>query len=426
MDLTASERNYCSGLLKFFYHDNTHVDLIRRLTGLLLLVPCILGIALFVEGQPYFVPAWRIGTLFFRLPQMPLFIYIALWAACAACGLLLMWGKTSKIFLIIPAVAIAFLGTCEYTCIIFSYFILTWLFIIALLFHREPHSCTRTIIQLSIASCYFFSVLEKLHPEWLDGSTIYQIVTDGWELRPQFVFIKHLGISHEAAGLLAIATVCTELFLSVAMFFKVTRNIAFLAGIIMHLAMAVLLQYVEIFSITMLVGYLAFHERQPKQFIPQSSVPRTEALLILAVTMLIVWMPLRFYLLSDLPITYLSFSDRLPWSFAMFLFHEELEDVTAKYLGIDNRWQSIQISERMTRANNISEIYALAEYIGQCHPEAVEISVSNKLTINGHWTITKLCHVVCHDGTRHCQLTVISRRGSSVWQGLARGSDTCL
>jgi hypothetical protein len=386
----------------------------------------MLGIALFVESKPYFVPSWRIGTHFLRLPHLPLSIYIALRAASAACGVLLMWGKTSKIILAIPAVAIVFLGTCEQTCIYFTYFILTWLFIIALLFYREPYSCTGAIIKLSIASCYLFSVLEKLHPEWLDGSTVYQILGEGWGLRSQFAFIKDFGISHDMAAVLAIATMCTELFLSAALFFKVTRNIAFLLGILMHIAMTVLLQNVEIFSITMLVGYLAFDERQAKQFISKISVPRIEILLILVVTTLIVWMPLRFYFISDVPIAYLSFSDRLPWSFAMFLFREELQGVAAKYRIKDNQWQSVQIIERMTRANNISEVYALVEYIARCHPEATEIFVSNKLTINGHWTITKTCNVVRRDGVKHCQLTVISRRGSSIWQGLATGSDRSL
>ncbi len=391
---------------QFLYKDNAHVPLIRRLTGLLLILISPYGASYFTRAEPYMVPAWLISSS----PELPVWVFLMLWLICMLSGLALALGKSSKVLIALPAILIAFCGTVEFTSIYCNYYVLLWLYLMALLLYEEPRSMTRTVMQLALSSCYFFSALEKLRPEWISGNSLYQVFSQGWCLRPEFMFLTNIKITKEFACAAALTVIALELYLAFAFFFRKTRASAFVLGLALHLSFSIVFSGIDLFTPIVFLGYLAFLNKRVASK-PLNSVPRLQKLipgLVLILFMLL--MPVRFYLSMDsskFPL--LTFCDLSPWGFAMFLEQEEIAWISVSFTDSKNNKHEIELKSSRLNLGGTRELETLCRYLMQKHPEAVKAEVISIMTINRHRMLEKRCTARRISGQEELDLSSSSR-----------------
>lgn len=366
------------------------MPLIRRLVGLLLVLISPYGASDFCRAQPYLVPSWLID----KGPSLPVHFWLGLWTICMLCGIGLALGRTSRALLAIPALLIAFLGTVEFTSIYCNYFVLLWLYIVSLLFYREKRCCTRVLIQLSISSCYFYSALEKLHPEWLSGYSVYQIFHNGWCVRPEFIMsISKFNIPLSLASVCSIGIVLLEFFLSFALLFRASRSIALLMGTLLHLFFSIMFAGIDLYTPIVFVGYLAFLGGKTKS--PSTQLRWRDPVLASFMIAVILIMPLRFYFTTDWSkIGNLTFGDLSPWGFAMFLQDEKPTWTVVEYFDAKNKIRAVTIDSQRLLLGSNRELSALARHILELYPSAVRAHTVCRIVINSHRTLLKECQAV--------------------------------
>jgi hypothetical protein len=127
------------------------------------------------------------------------------------------------------------------------------------------------LIQLQYSLVYFYSALHKLHPTYLRGEVLAMHlgpqVTSGSSgrllrgiLEPDALArLQSLAQDPRTMIVPAVLTVVLELFLPFGLWFRRTRGIAMLCGVLFHLGIA-LTMGIYAFSVAMLAGYLLFLE----------------------------------------------------------------------------------------------------------------------------------------------------------------------
>jgi len=371
----------------WLYLGEGRVGLIRRLTAL-----CCLPSLLLVwnwsrgVGGPYIVPAWRFGDTFLAPPLPPApfnaFIFILTAASC----LWLFLGGKKKIFVLLPTLVLAYYCSVERVAFMCHFVVMIFIYMVALCFHHEKsRSATRRIIQLAVAGCYGFAVLGRLtSPTHLSGLSFKYAVGTGWAANHLFVdFYKYLGTIDWIWMPFSLLVIVLEIFLCLGFFFKKTRKIAFLLGVLLHVGIAITLtESLIIYSLIMITGYLAFFDGQ-EETEPQAKPPASlETALAVAFLVMMAAIPLRIYFYPGRPASTLCLTDKEPWTFHMFMLKQDTIDVTVRFKDEGGTWHKVPIKGRMQYTSADSDLYSMIAYLFRVHPEARAVEAKIKLKLN--------------------------------------------
>ena len=190
---------------------------------------------------------------------------------------------------------------------------------------------------------------------------------------------------------LAAFVVAGETFIGLGLWPRRTRPAALIAGILLHASILILIDGVDLFTPVMLVGYLGFPlGSDARQIEPMAArPPRAETALAGLVAIAMILMPLRIYSGPIAEARTLSFFDRSPWSFSMFLFLQTIDQAEAATLGTDGIWRPVEIPGRGVRGGSDLELEALARYLLATRPDVNAVRVRCRLTINHRRCLTK-------------------------------------
>jgi hypothetical protein len=245
------------------YLENTQMPLIWRCVGFCLTLNALVAATFASVARPYLVPTISFIGPSIVLSQPVFYIYLILWLATALCGVPMMLGVRNKFWPAFALIAMSILGVLEYTSISCTFIMITYCYLIALLFDRRDASLTPRLLQVAISAVYLSSAIHKIHPEWLNGETMLSILRGGWNVYPLWApLLKALNINTIGAQFLSVFTVVYEILLPVGLWFARTRRIALIAGVLFHIGLTVFLSGIIPFLPTMLTGYLAFFKNK--------------------------------------------------------------------------------------------------------------------------------------------------------------------
>ena len=393
---------------EWLYLPSGHLDLLRRLTALATLP---IGIIVFnwTKGGPgpYIVPAWRFHQhlLILPLPPAPL-TEIAFLSAAIAC-LLMTLGFKQKWIIAIPVLVGAYFGCRDFWAMGSHFVLLLWTYLVALLFARPGKNCSRRLIQLSVFLCYFYSAVQKLlSPDFIMGYSMQAEMSDGWCFNAYAANILHLGAAPFIFWqLFSWMTVGLELFLAFGLFSKRFRKTALILGLLFHIGISAMLDfYISLFSVAILVGYLAFIDR--KSEVAQETPPALDAnanqagksalepILAGAFALVMCAVPLRVYASTERPLNDVTMLDRTPWSFCMFLQRLDENKVDVRYRTTNGDWHKIALSDRWRTqsACTDNELYSICSWVLHRYPEATEVTADIEFRVNKRWTQRKSIH----------------------------------
>jgi hypothetical protein len=388
-----------SRLLDKLYLPNGYVQLIRRLTGLWLLGILPIEFHYCFYELPYRVPGWRFGLWTLELPAAPLWLDGFFWFAYALSALWLMFGSKSRIIAFVPAAVLFYFGSHERLAFGCSYTIMLFIYLVALLFYREPLSCTRRLIQFGVSTCYFFAAVNKLFPDFLSGETLNEIFNHCWMLKPFWhPFAARFETPPLILAALSLVTPAVEAFIALGLWHRKTRIYAVILGVLLHAGIFIFIDDVDVFASVMLTGYLAFFDKRSAVHttggLPEQSGFSLDKLLAAGCLLIMLWLPLRFYIPlgpTGRPVSLLSHFDHAPWGWGMFMFREQIESVKAGFLTADGLWHEVELKERMTRASSDDEMLAMARFILRQQPDAQEATVEICLRVNSRRLLIKTC-----------------------------------
>lgn len=385
-------------LTNWLYLDEGYLSLIRRLVGFLLLQVLPMELFWLYKATPYRVTSWRWDNCLIQLPLFPFTLDAVLWSAYAISAGFLIFGSRRKIFLFLPVLTLLTYSFVERLTVQSSFVVLLFAYCLALMFYRSGLSMSRRLIQLSVSSCYLFSVLHKMHPEFLQGHTLHYILGNGIAMRPGISeFMQSLHITLPVAESMTFGALCTELFLAIGPWFKPTRKPAFFMAFVLHTTFSILWTGIEAFAFVMWTGLLSFCDNRKIMTagsIPSQS-PRIKELVAAGLFVaLLIFMPARFFFAGTEAFKTMTFGERWPWSFAMYLFWEEPQTPGLRYRDNNGQWHSLPIEGRMPTTTSTSDMLKLVEYASKRNPEAQEIELSIDLKVNGRYLHHRQCRYI--------------------------------
>lgn len=373
-------------IVECFYKDTAYLSVIGRLSGVWLLLILPLELNSFF-GEAYHVPSWRIGDTFFTFPEPEHSLSLLIWtlyffaSASLAAGL---GGRWMPAFIFLVWLYYQSLERCVFQL---SFVNLLAFYLVALSINREPRSLSRFLIQLAVSASYIFSALQKLHPEFISGLTLQDILGRGYLLRPELLPAIHwLAAPRWFSDLCGYLFVLAETFIGFGLWFEKTRNYAVFTGVILHSVLSLLIPASELLAPVIWTGYLAFFEKRGS--CPSRNLsfkrPAAERLIAEAACLLCVILPWRsIFFLSKYDYQYMSLYDRMPAGM-FFVFHEKLAELQVAYLGKDLHWHPVKLEGRMLQSSSDSDLLALLHYQARLHPEAKRIMLRCKLIVNSH------------------------------------------
>jgi hypothetical protein len=369
-----------------------HFNLMRKLIGLIA-IP--IGICVYTwtasTPTPYMVPAWRIGDHLVSLPVPMPEVNAIIFGAYALSCVWLIGGSKSKLFPAILACTIAYYSSMELCCAGINFIIMLLGYTVALLFaERANFRYTRLIIQALVCSCYFYSALQKLlFVQFLSGESLRCEFADGWALNCVWqVLVPLLEKFPQPVWFgTSIAVIVLEFFLSVGLLRHRTRKLALTVGSIFHALIVIFMDpFLSMFSAVMLIGYLAFLPRASANcMVTNKSSSRDVSLQAVAASLCLFFIaifPGRVYLDPDFASPRMTFLDRTPWGFSMFLMRQQVLNVTALAQFEDGSVEKIALSQRMKSASSKNELLALAQHLKQLHPAATDILIRAEIKVN--------------------------------------------
>ena len=362
----------------WFFLPEGKVGLIRRLTAITLL-PSLFWIWRAVQGLdgPYRIPTWRFGDFLLELPVPDGMILNSIFIVTMLLTVALIFGVKRKLFVVIPTIVLTYFISCDLAALRPHYITMAYIFMVALCFHREgTDSLTRRIIQLGIATCYGFASIQRLlASDHLTGLSFKYTVGTGWACNDLFksLFQNLYDVSWLWSPF-TISVLLLEVFLTFAFFFKKTRKIALVLGLLLHLSIAfTMTPFLVFYSLIMITGYLAFFEGKASQSSVESdAVSRNRKDLIpgLLFISLMFIIPLRSYFWFDRDRSLVTMIDRDPWSFHMFLYRYQTKGITIKYEDKNGNWIDLPPVGRMLTTAGDNDICALVGYIFKTKAEA--------------------------------------------------------
>ncbi|MCP3980899.1 MAG: HTTM domain-containing protein [bacterium] len=135
----------------------------------------------------------------------------------------------------------------------------------------EGELTAQRMIQLQVCVVYVWAAVQKMHPGFLDGHALTYIlgpefftglsgvVGATWLSSSQLARLHDVLIAPETMAALARATVVLELLLPVGLWFRLSRPLAIVAGVVLHLGIGFVMD-IQVFSYAMIASYLLFLE----------------------------------------------------------------------------------------------------------------------------------------------------------------------
>jgi hypothetical protein len=249
--------------------------------------------------------------------------------------------------------------------------------------------------------------LQKLlSPDFIAGYSMQAEMSDGWCFNSYAAPILHLGGAPFIFWqLFSWVTVALEFFLAFALFSKRFRKIALMLGLLFHIGISAMLDfYITLFSISMLIGYLAFIDgksEQTQETLAKSDASvnvtrrgRLEPILAGAFAVLMCAVPLRVYATTERPLNDVTMLDRTPWTFCMFLQRLDVNKVDIRYRTKDGDWHKVTLLNkwRTNAASNDNELYSICSWALHRYPEATEVKADIEFRVNKRWTQHKSIH----------------------------------
>ncbi|HEY9683740.1 MAG TPA: hypothetical protein V6C86_19320 [Oculatellaceae cyanobacterium] len=428
----------------WLYLPNSFIGLTRRLAGLEgVFILVIVWVWAHGGPGPINVPAWRIGPHLLHLPAPPEEITRTLFVLAGCSSIAMMLGSAFKLWPFILAGVIGYFGSMDWMASGCHFIVLEWLMLLALLLERPGRSPTRRLIQVSTVLCYFYTATQKaLFPDFVAGYSFETMFGDGWSLGSAWkgiLPVEHFG--HGFWVFLSLFTIAIEYLFVFGLCFPRTRRVTLLCAIFFHLGIAVFLdKFISIFSLCMCAclstfidepsaaeiesggkssllsryfvaftvwvkrmqvffynfargQHLGFLVQDPAKEEAERSKPlrltgavRLQSAFSLLLLSMMVLIPLRVYYYPGRPLDKLSFFDRSPWSYCMYLARQETSRLEAQYQDEHGNWHTHPIDkkkERWGRVTGDNELYALADYVFAVHPEARRVRIESDIVMNG-------------------------------------------
>jgi hypothetical protein len=399
--------------LSWLYLPDAYTPIISRMVGLLSLPIAVViwfwthaGVPGDLYPQPFNVPAWRIGHFILDLPLPSEPLNYIIFGIFVLCALLLVAGKKFRFLYIYMAAVLAYYASREWFVCCFFWVLLDFLFLVALSTRAgapDERSPCRRLIQIALATCYLYSVLQKyLYPDFWQGISLESYFHDGFAVTPFFRdFIVQHPLSISTWQACAVVVTVGEAFIALGLFFKKTRVAACLLGIILHGGIIVLMDpIISIFSLEMWSAYLAFFDKKPTSgdsaegadaatgAASAAAHPLKTAFSIAFIALMLL-MPARIYWLPGPPNDLLTLFDRTPWTFGMFLMRQKVDSLEIAYDDAGGQTHTLPVSGRMKTISNDNELIALANYVRQKNPAATSIRINDQIIVNERRRILK-------------------------------------
>jgi hypothetical protein len=428
----------------WLYLPNSFIGLTRRLVGVeALLVLVVVWVWSHGGPGPTNVPAWRIGPHLLHLPLPPEPITSALFTLAAFSALAMFLGSAFKVWPLILFCFIGYFSSIDWMASGCHFIVLEWLMLFAFLLESPGRSPTRRLIQVSTVLCYFYTSTQKvLFPDFVAGWSFETMFSDGWSLGAAWrgiLPVEHFG--HGFWVFFSLFTIVAEYLLAFGLVFPRTRRLTLLVGILFHLGIAIFLnKFITVFSICMwaclstfideptaaevesggksallvravawltawtkgmkktvysfarrqhlgiLVKDPAQEEAAKEKSVRLTPAVRLQSAISFVMLSLMVLFPLRVYFFQGRPLDRLSFFDRSPWSYCMYLARQETLRLDVQYQDQQGNWRIHPIDkkkDRWGRACGDNELYALADYVFAVHPDARRVRIDNEIVMNG-------------------------------------------
>ena len=153
-------------------------------------------------------------------------------------------------------------------------------------------------------------------------------------------------------------------------------------GVMLHFGMTAVLDGISLFAPVVLVGYLAFLDDGPPVADPAPRPRRVEVALACAYLAMVVFVPGRIYVPPMRPWHLLAHMDHLPWTYSMFSQSDHVDSVEVGYLDREGKRHEVQPVGRMVEATSDGELDAMARAVFREFPEAEEVRVCVRWTVN--------------------------------------------
>ncbi|MBU6451745.1 MAG: hypothetical protein KGS72_08215 [Cyanobacteria bacterium REEB67] len=403
--------------LSWLYLPEAYTPIISRMVGLLSLPIAVViwfwthaGVPGDLYPQPFNVPAWRIGHVIFDLPLPPEPLNYIIFGLFAVAALLLVAGQKFRILYIYMAAVLAYYASREWFVCCFFWVLLDFLFLVALSTRAgsskdtsDQASPCRRLIQLALATCYLYSVLQKyLYPDFWLGISLESYFHDGFAVTPFFRdFVVQHPLPMSAWQACAVLVTVGEALIALGLFFKKTRLAACLLGLILHGGIIVLMDpIITIFSLEMWSAYLAFFDKKSAAVDSAKASDATggaqcaaahplKTAFSVAFIALMLLMPARIYWQAGPPNDLLTLFDRTPWTFGMFLMRQKVDNLEIAYDDAAGQTHEMPVSGRMKTISNDNELIALARYVRQKNPQAAAIRINDQIIVNERRRILK-------------------------------------
>jgi hypothetical protein len=389
-------------------------DLIARLTGVCAFLYFPLVLHWTDPGRQFIqLTPLRFGNHILELAYPTKELEPLLFFLQAISCLCILLGSKRKVFFAIPASILAY-HACLDSGVFSNAIWMVIIYLVALLFWTDQVNPCRRIIQIAITVCYAHATLNRLtYPDFMAGYSLQQWL-NGWELiKPEFAgHLAKLQVSVVAWQAFSVAVNFLELSFALGFWFKRTRKAAVVAAALFHAAIYVLMiDTFMLFSGVMWAGLLAFvedgsdwwieEERIGKQTLaPDRSSDQSGpdanpsslrlgnvfASLVLAFLLLF---PLRILFWQGRAPVNISFADRQPFCYAMFLCRDYTVRATIHYQDAAGHWNVEPVLQRFGSLSSDNHLYSLARYAFRKHADATCVRIDIGYLTNKRWLETK-------------------------------------
>lgn len=389
-------------LFSNFFLCEDGLDGFSRLAGFLSLLSCWeIFKRLNYLSEEYQVETWWWNQQCLSLPDSQV-LAVCLLCLCALGSLAMLFGSRGKLPPLVVAACIVYITSLD-NQIAFSHslFLNIWV-CIALLFRREGLSASRRLIQLALFACYFLSALQKiLTPQFISGQTL-EALKFGKSLQPwAFNFLSQVPAGPEFWKYSSIVVAAFELLMALGLCHRKTQKLA-VAGIIVFQLMifATMDPFIAPLHLTIFVCCLSFFNphsieirfgllRRILAERSESTVAGVEApgllyrVLAVVAAAIFIAIPLRIYFYPD-SFERMSFMDRRPWTFCMFVLLEGRYQTSIVLKRQDGNLVWVKPRGRMAFLSSDTEMYALARYLEKTTPGVRELKIESQYCVNLH------------------------------------------
>jgi hypothetical protein len=357
----------------------------------------------------------RFGNQIFELPYPPESLVPIISVVHVLCCLAIVCGIKRKICFALPAAILLYYGCLD--CAALSHALwMTTTILIALLFSAPRANCSRRIIQVLVTVCYGYTTLNRLScPDFLNGSSFQHWLVEGEVLKPEFLpfFLNRPVQFWESFSWLVAAA---ELFFAIGPWFRRTRKPCVILACLFHAGIFVVMaRTLMIFSAVMWAGLAAFVDGGRQWWSEEDRVAEDISaemtgsafgerygmslanLCASAMIFILVAFPGRVFLWPGRALETISYYDRHPYGYSMFLVKDRVIRALLHYQDGKMRWHSESLLQRFAILSSDNNLYSLARHAFKDHVAAERVRIEITYTINERRLETKILDLDRHN-----------------------------